>query len=123
MPRNPNIAVIKIGYHSYAFESTQSALELMALMSSAVQVDEREYGMSDYTPCTHFLAESSEMPELKFVSTHKFNPNETVAEVKARAEREKQDREDLNQQFHEAPAALPAPDAPVVDDLADVDFL
>lgn len=123
MTRNPNIAVITIGYKHYALEDAQSALELMALMSKAIQVEEREYGMSDYTPCTHFLSEDTELPQLKFVSARKFNPNETVAEVKERAEREKADREDLNQQFREAPAALPAPGAPVVDDLADVDFL
>jgi hypothetical protein len=123
MTRNPNIAVIKIGYKSYAFESAQQALELMALMSQAVQVDEREYGMSDYTPCTHFLAEDSELPELKFVAAHKFNPHETVKEVKERGEREKKDREDMDQQFREAPAALPAPGAAAADDVVDAEFL
>jgi hemerythrin len=123
MTRNPNIAVITIGYKHYALEDAQSALELMALMSKAVQVEERVHGMSDYTPCTHFLDEEPTMPELKFVPVNKFNPHETVTEVRERVKREKADREDMEQQFREAPAALPAPDAPVVDDLADVDFL
>lgn len=109
MTRNPNIAVITIGYNSYAFEDAQSALELMSLMSKAVQVDEESYSMRNDTPCTHFLAEGSSMPELKFVSAHKFSPHETVKEAKARFEREKQDREDMDQQFREAPPALEAP--------------
>jgi hypothetical protein len=123
MNRNQNIAVIKIGYNSFAFEDPQSALQLMALMQSAVQVEEENWSLRDDTPCTHFLSEGSELPELKFVATQKFNPHETVKEVKARVAREKADREDLDQQFREAPAALPGPGAPVVDDLADVDFL
>jgi hypothetical protein len=123
MTRNPNIAVITIGYNTqFAFEDTQAALELMALMSKAVNVDSHTYGLGDQ-PYSYFLAEDGTLPELKFVPAQKFNPHETVKEAKARMEREKADREDLNQQFREAPAALPAPGAPVVDDLADVDFL
>lgn len=115
MPCNPNIAVISIGYKHYAFENPQQALELMAIMSGAVQVEAREYGMEKYgTTCTHFLSEDSEMPKLEFVAAHKFNPNETSEEVKARFTREQADREDINQQFREAPAALPAPE--LVDD-------
>lgn len=111
MTRNPNIAVIKIGYNSYAFEDAQSALELMALMSKAVQVEEETWSLRDYTPCTHFLSKESAMPELKFVPHHKFNPHETVEEVKVKADREKKDREDMEQNMREAPAALPAPTA------------
>jgi hypothetical protein len=123
MNRNQNIAVITIGYKHYALEDAQAALELMALMSKAVQVEEREYGMSDYTPCTHFLSEDPELPQLKFVSARKFNPQETVAEVKERGEREKKDREDLEQQMREAPAALPAPSATSTDDVVDAEFI
>lgn len=123
MTRNPNIAVIKIGYNSFAFEDAQTALQMMALMSGAVQVDEETWSLREDTPCTHFLSGDPTMPELKFVPANKFNPHETVAEVKDRVKREKADREDLNQQFNEAPAALPAPGAPVAADLADVEFL
>lgn len=123
MTRNPNISVIKIGYNSFAFEDAQTALQMMALMSTAVQVEEETWSLRDDTPCTHFLAGDAATPELKFIPVNKFNPHETVAEVKERVKREKADREDLNQQFREAPAALPAPGAPIVDDLADVDFL
>lgn len=111
MARNPNIAVIKIGYNSYAFEDAQSALELMALMSKAVPVEEEAWSVRETTPCTHFLAESSELPELKFVSVQKFNPNETLKEFKERYAREQKDREDLNQSMRvlAEPASLPAP--------------
>lgn len=109
--RNPNIAVISIGYgNEFAFEDAQSALELMAILSKAVNVDSRAYGLGD-TPFSYFLAEDATMPELKFVPTQKFNPNETVKEAKERAEREKKDREDMEQQFREAPPALEAPKA------------
>ena len=114
MTRNPNIAVIKIGYNSFAFEDAQTALQMMALMSTAVQVDEETWNLREDTPCTHFLAGDPSMPELKFVPAAKFNPHETVAEVKERVKREKADREDMEQQMREAPAALPAPAAEVV---------
>lgn len=114
MSRNPNIAVVTIGYTHFALEDTQSALELMAILSKTVQIQVREYGLSDYTPCTHFLSDDSTMPEMKFVPMHKFNPHETVEEVKAKMEREKKDREDMEQQFREAPPALAAPE--LVDD-------
>lgn len=114
MTRNPNIAVITIGYNTqFAFEDAQAALELMALMSKAVSVDSSTYGLGDQ-PYSYFLAEDGTMPELKFVPAHKFNPHETVKEAKARIEREKRDREDMEQQMREAPAALPAPAAEVV---------
>lgn len=114
MTRNPNIAVITIGYNTqFAFEDAQAALELMALMSKAVSVDSSTYGLGDQ-PYSYFLAEDGTMPELKFVPAHKFNPRETVKEAKARMEREKKDREDMEQQMREAPAALPAPAAEVV---------
>lgn len=112
MQRNKNIAVITIGYSKFAFEDAQSALELMALMSRAVQV-EHSYGMSNITNCSHFLSDSDTMPELKFYPASCFNANETAKEFKERYEREQADREDLDQQFKEAPPALPAP---VVDD-------
>lgn len=114
MTRNPNIAVIKIGYNSFAFEDPQAALQMMALMSTAVQVEEETWSLRDDTPCTHFLAGDVAMTELKFIPVNKFNPHETVTEVKERVKREKADREDLNQQFREAPAALPAP--AIIDD-------
>lgn len=110
MARNPNIAVIKIGYNSFAFEDAQSALELMALMAKAVSVDEEGWGVRELTDCTHFLSDESTMPELKFVPQNKFNPNETMKEFKVRAEREKKDREDMDQNMREAATALPAPD-------------
>jgi hypothetical protein len=123
MTRNPNIAVIKIGYNSFAFEDAQTALQMMALMSGAVQVEEENWSLRDDTPCTHFLAGDPAMPELKFVPTHKFNPHETVAEVRDRIKREKADREDMEQQMREAPAALPAPAAaPADDDVVDAEF-
>ncbi len=122
MTRNPNIAVITIGYNTYALEDPQSALELMAIMSKAVQIDVDRYDMRNDTPCTHFLAEESSLPKLEFVAAAKFNPNETVKEAKSRFEREKADREDVNQQFREAPAALEAPVAVPVDDVVDADF-
>lgn len=119
MARNPNIALITIGYNMYALEDTQSALELMALMSKAVQVDEESYSMRNDTNCTHFLAEQSQLPKLEFVGANKFSPHETAKEAKARFEREKKDREDIDQQFREAPTALEAPtppDAPIAAD-------
>lgn len=109
MARNPNIAVIKIGYHSYAFEDAQQALEFMVLMSKAVQVEEDTWNLRDLTPCTHFLADESQMPEMKFVSVHKFNGQETVKEFKERDAREKSDRADMDQQFRETPIAIAAP--------------
>lgn len=118
MTRSPNIAVITIGYNNqFAFEDAQAALELMAILSKAVNVDTCAYGLGEQ-PHTHFLAEDSAMPELKFVPAHKFNPRETVKEAKARIERERQDREDMEQQFREAPPALeaPAPEVIVPDD-------
>lgn len=115
MTRNPNIAVITIGYNHYAFEDAAMSLELMALMSKAVQVDVEDYSLRNDTPCTHFISDESKMPKLEFVPMHKFNPNETVAEVRARIGREKKDREDMNQDMREAAPALPAP-APAFDD-------
>lgn len=118
MTRNPNMAVIKIGYNHYAFEDAQSALELMAIMSKAVQVHEESWSLRDDTPCTYFLNKDSEMPELKFVALHKFNPNETVEEVKERFKREKADREDLDQSMRPVPevAAIAAPAPSPIDD-------
>lgn len=110
MARNPNISVVKIGYNSFAFEDAQTALELMALMSKVVCVEEQEWSLREDTLCTHFLAEDQTLPELKFVAANKFNPHETVAEAKARFAREKKDREDMDQQFREAPPALTVPD-------------
>lgn len=112
MTRNPNIAVVTIGYYTYALEDAQAALELMAIMSKAVQIDTDRYDLRNDTPCTHFLAEETSLPKLEFVAASKFNPNETIKEAKARFEREKQDRADMDQQFREAPPALEAPAAP-----------
>lgn len=117
MTRNPNIAVIKIGYNSFAFEDAAAALELMALMSKATQVEEETWSLRDETPCTHFIAEDSTMPELKFVPVHKFSPHETVKEAKERLKREKADREDMDQNMKEAAPALPAPVAEADDGL------
>lgn len=111
MNRTANIAVIKIGYSSYAFEDAQTALELMAILSRAVPVDVKEYGMDKMTSCTHFLEVDRDMPEMKFIAASKFNPHETVDEIKERYAREQADREDLDQHMREAPAALPAPAA------------
>lgn len=108
--KNPNIAVIKIGYNSFAFESAQAALELMTLMSQAVCVEEENWSLREETPCTHFLSEEQTLPELKFVAANKFNPRETPKEAKERFAREKKDREDMEQQFRETPPALPAPE-------------
>jgi len=93
--KNPNIAIIKIGYHSYAIEDTQTALELMAIMSKAVQVEHEAYDLRNETNQTHFLADEQLMPELKFVATNKVNGHETVKEAKERFAREKKDREDM----------------------------
>ena len=112
MSRNPNIAVVTIGYSKYAFENSSDALELMALMSKAVQVDDSSYGMEKITHHQYWISDGDSMPALKFVATRLFNPNETRDEVKARWEREQKDREDLNQEMNEAPTeptALPAP--------------
>ena len=109
MSRNKNIAVLTIGYHTYAFENSQTALTLMALLSEATQVREESWGVREITPCTYFLHEEPSLPELKYASSAKFNPSETVQEVKDRAQREKEDRQDFEQQMREAPAALPAP--------------
>src|SRR4051812_28213604 len=117
MNRTKNIAVITIssgyGGSTFAFEDTQAALEVMAMLSKAVSVSHDAYTYRNDTPCTYFLAEADAMPELKFVPANKFNTEETEKEAEARFKREKEDREDLNQQFREAPAALPAPGAPV----------
>jgi len=109
MARNPNIAVITIGYRKYAFENAEQALSLMAVLSSAISVDSSNYGMEKITDCTHFLSDDSDLPELKFVPASKFNPHQTREEVKAQYEREQADRQDVDQQMHEAPVGLPAP--------------
>lgn len=109
MSRNPSIAVVTIGYRHFAFEDAAVALELMAIMSKAVMVEVQTYGIDKITDCTHFLAESDELPEMKFAPAHRFNPHETLAEVKARYEREQHDRQDVDQHMREAPPALPAP--------------
>lgn len=109
MNRQHQIAVISIGYSHYAFEDAASALELMAILSKSVKVEADSWGMEKITPCTHFLAEDGELPQMKFVAAHKFNPHETKEEVKARWAREQADREDIDQPMNEAPAALPAP--------------
>lgn len=119
MSRNPNIAVISIGYQTYAFTDTEAALQLMSILSKAVKVDASCYGMEKITPCTHFLDDSGDMPSLNFVPAGRFNPHETKAEVKARYEREQADRQDVDQQFSEAPRApraLTAPAAEVVEE-------
>lgn len=112
MSRNPNIAVVTIGYSKYAFENSSDALELMALMSKAVQVDDSSYGMDKITHHQYWISDNDGMPALKFIAARLFNPNETRDEVKARWEREQKDREDLSQEMSEVPkepTALPAP--------------
>ena len=110
MIRNPNIAVIKIGYNSYAFEDCAQALEVMALLSKAVMVDDSTYSLNKHEVTEHyFLAEDGSMPEMKFAATRFFNTGETVKEAKERLDREKADREDMEQHMREAPPALPAP--------------
>lgn len=96
MTFNRNVAIIKIGYNSYAIEDAQDALQLMAIMSKAVQVDDNLYGVRDYTNCSHALAEDQTLPQLNFVAKTKVNGQQTVAEIKAQGEREKKDREDLD---------------------------
>lgn len=93
---NPNVAIIKIGYNSFAIEDPKSALELMAIMSKAVQVDDNLYGVRDYSNCSHALAEDQSLPSLQFVAENKVNGKQTVSEIKAQGEREKKDREDLD---------------------------
>lgn len=116
MNRAQNIAVVTIGYNTqYAFIDAAAALELMALMSKAVAVTDQAYRMGEQ-PHSHFLADDPTMPELKFVPAHKFNPHETVTEAKERLEREKRDREDIDQRMSEAPTALPAPTVSAADD-------
>lgn len=110
MSRNPNIAVITIGYNKYAFEDCAQALEIMALMSKATMVDDSTYTLNKHEVAEqYFLSENEGMPELKFAAMRMFNTSETVKEAKARLDREKADREDMEQSMNEAPVALPAP--------------
>lgn len=117
MLRKQNIAVITIGYNKYAFEDCAKALEIMAIMSSAAMVDDSKYSLNKHEVEEHyFLAENEGMPELKFVAARLFNTSETVKEAKERLDREKADREDLNQNMREAAPALAAPGAVAEDD-------
>ena len=97
MQRNPNIAVINIGHIHFAFEDTAAAMQVMGILAQAVQVDDYTYPVRDYTECSHALAHDQSLPSLKFIAASKMNGNETVSEIKERGEREKQDREDLEQ--------------------------
>lgn len=112
--RAKNIGVVTVGYSIYAFEDANEALQLMAILSKAISVENQSYGMGE-SPHEYFMAESAGIPELKFVPQHKFNTMETVKEAKERMAREKADREDIDQQFRTAPEALPPP-APTADD-------
>jgi hypothetical protein len=119
MARNPNIAVITIGYNKYAFEDIAQALELMAILSKAVMVDDSTYSLNKHEVTErYFLADSEGAPELKFAATNFFNTHETVKEAKERLDREKKDREDMEQDMQEGAVALPAPapSAPIDDD-------
>ena len=112
MTRNPNIAIATIGGQHFALPDPQSALELMAIMSKAVHIDDYLYPVREYTNCSHCLAPDQELPELKFITLNKLNGMETREEIKARGDREKKDREDMEQAMRpvEEPVALPAPD-------------
>lgn len=116
MTRNPNIALITIGYNHYAFEDCSQALQLMAIMANATMVDSNTYSLNSHKVTEeYFLADGDSMPALKFAAMRLFNTNETVKEAKERLDREQKDREDMNQEMREAPPALPAP-APVFSD-------
>lgn len=109
MTRNPNIAVITIGYNTYAFQDAALALQLMATLSTAVQVENDNYSFRNDTPHTYFMVEEASMPKLEFVPEFKFNSAETLKEVKERIKREAADRADMDQTMREAPPALAAP--------------
>lgn len=109
MSRTKNIAVITIGYNNYAFEDAAVALQMMAMLSSAAQVEHSAWELRDDTPQTYFMVNEPSLPKLEFVPEFKFNTNETVKEVKERIQREKADRADMDQKFKEAPPALEAP--------------
>ena len=122
MARNPNIAVITIGYNKYAFEDTQTALELMAILSKAVQVNEETWSLREHTNHTFFLIDDSSMPELKYAPANKFNTQETVQEVKDRVAREAKDRADMEAGVREVPTPLDLPAPATVDSLDDHPF-
>lgn len=118
MARNPNIAVVTIGYNHYAFEDCAQALELMAIMGNATMVDDHIYSLNSHGVTeSYFLADSDSMPSLKFAAMRLFNTTETVKEAKERLDREKKDRDDLNQDMREAPAAVLLVAAPSPDDI------
>lgn len=107
----PNIAIITIGYNSYAIEDTQSALELMAIMSKAVQVDGSMYSVRDYSNAEYCLAEDQSLPQLKFIPLRKLDGMHTCSEIKEQGEREKKDREDMEQNMKDVTRPeLPAPE-------------
>lgn len=110
MARNQNIAVITIGYTKYAFEDCAKALELMAIMSAATMVDASVYPLDKHEVTERFyLAEGEGMPKLEFAAMRDFNTSETVKEAKERLDREKADREDMDQNMPEAKPKLAAP--------------
>jgi hypothetical protein len=106
----PNIAITTIGYNHYAIESTQDALELMKIMSKAVQVDDSLYGIREYTDVEFCLSNDQTLPHLKFIGLRKLDGMRTRDEIKEQGEREKKDREDMEQSMKDVTMIeLPAP--------------
>jgi hypothetical protein len=107
----PNIAVISIGGTEFAIEDSQSALELMAIMSKAVQLDSYLYSVRDYTSAEYCLAEDQSSPALKFIALRKLDGQRTRKEIQEQGEREKKDREDMEQNMKDVTRPeLPAPE-------------
>ncbi len=107
----PNIAIVTIGSSHFAIEDSQSALELMAIMSKAVQLDDYTYPIREYTDVSHCLAEDQGLPELKFIALRKMDGHRTRKEIQEQGEREKKDREDMEQNMKDVTRPeLPAPE-------------
>ena len=101
--RTTNIAIVSVGpYTKLAFEDRAAAMQLMDILGAAVQVTDSTWELNKHEqPHTWFLGDSDLSPELKFVSSHLFNAEETVKMAKERLDREKKDREDLEQQMNQ----------------------
>lgn len=108
----PNIAVVSIAGTKFALEDTQSALELMAILSKAIQLDDYTYSVREYTDCSYCLQGDPSSPELKWVRASQIDGHRTREEIKEQGERAKKDREDQEAQVREITEkpALPAPE-------------
>lgn len=111
MSRNPQIAIVTIVGVHLGFEDTQAALELMAILSKAVQLENYLYSVRDYTEAEYCLADGDSLPSMKFIHARLVDGEQTIKQIKERGEREKKDREDMEQQMNPTPEplALPAP--------------